>query len=197
MISKISRVITDMFISKGFVDKQDFELYHYGFFVMLSDIVSLCYCFVVGIMLKIHFASILFFVFFYLAHRFAGGYHAKSEMHCQVSTILAFTISIFLIKFTPYLKLSILLIIYLFCSFLLLILSPADTPQKTLTKKERSLFKKITSLILFVFFVLIIIIKTYSTSNYYVNAILVAIVLQTISVVFGRLFNYRLSTENL
>ena len=74
-------------------------------------------------------------------------------------------------------------------------MSPADTPQKPLSNKEKILFKKITSLILVVGFIAIVILHI-KNIYLYANAIIVAVDLQTLSIVCGRLFNKKLLTNN-
>lgn len=195
MISSLSKKITEHLISTNVIGYEDFDLYNYGFFILFSEIFLFVYCLIVGAILKIILPIILFYVFFFVAHRFAGGVHVKTELHCQTITLLFFLVGIVAIKQSSLINYGILNVIYVICAVLLVIFSPADTPQKPLSNKEKTLFKKITSLIVIVAFIAIVILSK-KNMNIYASAIIVAIVLQTISVICGRLFNKRLLSNN-
>ncbi len=195
MISKFSQWITKHMIKEQIISEHDFDLYHYGWFVLLSDVFTLSFCLVVGAIFKILLPSALFYIVFYSAHRYAGGVHVKTELHCQIITLIFFFISILSIKYIVINNLIILVSMYLICAVVLIILSPADTPQKPLTKKERLLFRKITVCIITFSFILLLILHI-KKMQLYSNAIFIAVILQTISVICGRLFNKRLSIES-
>lgn len=194
MISKLTQIITQLLIESNIVDNKDFDLYNYGLFIFISETFLFIYCLIVGAILKIALPSLLFCSIFFLVHRFAGGFHAKTELHCLIITLSFFLISIVLIKLGTQLNCIILISIYVCCSIILILLSPADTPQKPLSNKEKFLFKKITSLILVVGFIVIV---TLYIKNIclYANAIVIAVFLQTLSIICGRLFNKRLLTN--
>ncbi len=194
MISKLTQIITQLLIESNIVDNKDFDLYNYGLFIFISETFLFIYCLIVGAILKIALPSLLFCSMFFLVHRFAGGFHAKTELHCLIITLSFFLISIVLIKLGTQLNCIILISIYVCCSIILILLSPADTPQKPLSNKEKFLFKKITSLILVVGFIVIV---TLYIKNIclYANAIVIAVFLQTLSIICGRLFNKRLLTN--
>lgn len=195
MISKLSRKLTEKLCENNTISNDEFDLYNYGIFIVISEILLFAYCLVVGAVVKIALPSLLFCVFFFLVHRFAGGVHAKTELHCLMITLSSFFISIITIKQITHLNWIYLCFFYVCCFIVLIILSPADTPQKPLTKKEKILFKKITTLIIVVGFVAIAILKIID-KYLYANAIIVAVGLQSLSVVCGRLFNKKLLTNN-
>ncbi len=194
MISKLSRKLTEKLCENNTISNDEFDLYNYGIFIVISEILLFAYCLVVGAVVKIALPSLLFCAFFFLVHRFAGGFHAKTELHCMIITLSFFLISIILIKLSTQLNCITLIAFYGCCSIVLIILSPVDTPQKPLSNKEKILFKKITSLIIVVGF--IVIVALFVKNIYlYANAIVIAVFLQTLSIICGRLFNKRLLTN--
>lgn len=195
MISKVAKIITQYLIKKHAIEDDDYQIYHYGLFVLISEIFFWGYCLFVGAVLKIVLPSLLFCAFFFLSHRFAGGFHAKTELHCLIITLSSFLISIIAIKLSVQLNDIFLLVFYVCCSIILIVLSPADTPQKPLSNKDKILFKKITSLIVAVGFIAIVVLNT-NKLYLYSNAITVAVFLQSLSVVCGRLFNKKMLTNN-
>lgn len=195
MISKVAKIITQYLIKKHAIEDDDYQIYHYGLFVLISESFFWGYCLFVGAVLKIVLPSLLFCAFFFLSHRFAGGFHAKTELHCLMITLSSFLISIIAIKLSVQLNDIFLLVFYVCCSIILIVLSPADTPQKPLSNKDKILFKKITSLIVAVGFIAIVVLNT-NKLYLYSNAITVAVFLQSLSVVCGRLFNKKMLTNN-
>ncbi len=194
MISKVAKIITQYLIKKHAIEDDDYQIYHYGLFVLISESFFWGYCLFVGAVLKIVLPSLLFCAFFFLSHRFAGGFHAKTELHCLMITLSSFLISIIAIKLSVQLNDIFLLVFYVCCSIILIVLSPADTPQKPLSNKDKILFKKITSLIVAVGFIAIVVLFV-KNIYLYANAIVIAVFLQTLSIICGRLFNKKLLTN--
>lgn len=195
MISKLSQKLTTKLYSNNIIREDELELYNYGLFIVMSEILLFVYCLLVGAVLKIVLPSLLFCALFFLIHRYAGGFHTKTELHCLMITLSSFLISIIAIKLSVQLNDIFLLVFYVCCSIILIVLSPADTPQKPLSNKEKFLFKKIISLVVVVGLIVIVILAT-QNMYLYANAIIVAIFLQLLSVVCGRLFNKKLLTNN-
>lgn len=191
MISKISNKITERLVQKNIISKDETELFHYGLFVILSELSVLIYCLFVGTVLDVTFFSVLFYAIFWVLHRFAGGFHVKTELCCQIITSLIFLMGIVGIKLSVLVDSSYLMLVYAFSSLLLVIFSPADTPQKPLEREERTMFKKIIFVIVVISSVLVILLNLIG-AHIYANTIIVAIVVQTISVILGKLFNKNL-----
>lgn len=193
MINSISKFIAQKWVNKNIIPEEDYELYHYGLFVVLSDLWLFAFTLILGVIFNIALSSIVFFVTFFLIRRFAGGYHAKTELHCQMISLSFLFFSIVAIK---YLFINIddsyLFIIDFMCVVVLPLVSPADTPQKPLSLNERKQFKKMTSCIGIVSFVVNCILL-YFNVKFVAGAMICAFVLETILVIFGRLLNHRLT----
>lgn len=191
MISKISNKITERLVQKNVISEDETELFHYGLFIIFSELSALIYCLLVGTVLKVIFVSVLFYAVFGVLHRFAGGFHVKTELCCQIITSLFFLMGIVGTKFSVLIDSSYLIVVCAFSSLLLVILSPVDTPQKPLEREERTMFKKILFVIVVISSVLVILLNLIG-AHIYANTIIVAIVMQTISVILGKLFNKNL-----
>ncbi len=191
MISRISNRITQRLVRKNIIPEVETELFHYGLFIIFSELSALIYCLFVGTILKITLVSVLFYVLFLVLHRFAGGFHVKTELCCQIITSLFFLMGIVGIKLSVLVDSGCLMVICAFSSLLLVILSPADTPQKPIEPKERVVFKKIILIAVIISFTMVILLNLIE-AYMYANTIVVAIVMQTISVILGKLFNKNL-----
>ena len=64
MISKISNKITERLVQKNVISEDETELFHYGLFVIFSELSALLYCLFVGTILKVTLVSALFYVLF-------------------------------------------------------------------------------------------------------------------------------------
>lgn len=193
MINSISEFIAKRWVYKSVISEEDYELYHYGWFVILSDLWLFFVTLTIGIFFNITIPSIVFFVTFFVIRRFAGGFHAKTELHCQIISLSFLFLSLVGIKYMLFEIESIyLIIINMICVIILPIISPADTPQKVLSSKEKKKFKIITMFISFGF-TTINILTLYCKLNFVSAAIVCAFVLETILVVFGRLLNFRMN----
>lgn len=194
MINDISKKIAQKWISKNIISKEDFELYHYGLFVIITSLELMVFTLILGILFKIIIPSLVFFAVFFTIRRFAGGLHAKTELHCQILTLLLLFFSIAVIKYflsNPNIDYKYFLILYIVSALLLSLCSPADTPQKPLDFRERIKFKKIIGCLSLAFFLINFILMQFKIDFIYVP-IVCAFVLETLLVILGRFFNHRL-----
>lgn len=196
MINKLSKNLTQKLMKENKIKEEEFELYHYGLFVMISEFSLLFFSLLVGIIFNVIFQSLIFYVVFFIIHRYAGGFHAKTELHCQIITQSSFLLGIGSIRFLENISIFRMLFWYLIFFIILIILSPADTPQKKLNLKEKKRFKKITVIIMITILFLIMVLYGFGISDLYVNSIMLAVSLETISVAFGKLFNKRLKSSD-
>ena len=193
MIGSLSEKLAKVLVSKKHIEQDDFELYHYGLFIVLSELFLFSFCVFTGLLLKITFESIVFFGAFLLIRRYAGGLHVKTEPKCLAFSLTSLLISIIFIKISlMYASILFCIALQLICSILLPIISPADTPQKKLSANERKVFKKITVAIL-ITFAAIEALLYYLSLNRFAIPIAYAIFLETVLVILGRIFNGRLA----
>lgn len=149
MINKISSKIVEILIKHSLVENEDKELYLYGFFILLSQILYFIIVITIGILFKVIFESIIFYITFQFIRRYAGGYHAKTETRCEILSTLSILCCIVLIKLSKMYDIRIaLLSISLVFAALIFILCPLDTPEKPLSDKEYKYFRKISWVVL-------------------------------------------------
>lgn len=149
MINKISSKNVEILIKHSLVENEDKELYLYGFFILLSQILYFIIVITIGILFKVIFESIIFYITFQFIRRYAGGYHAKTETRCEILSTLSILCCIVLIKLSKMYDIRIaLLSISLVFAALIFILCPLDTPEKPLSDKEYKYFRKISWVVL-------------------------------------------------
>lgn len=159
MVSKLSAKIADHLCKTAIIADEDKVLYSYGFFVLLSRILFFIVSTIFGIILHIPIESIIFFVLFCLIRSYAGGIHASSELKCTVYTTGAMLICILCIKLLIqyYSGHALLILLMIASTIFILVLSPLDSPEKPLSKQEKSHYRKLTWMIVGIIIVLTII----------------------------------------
>lgn len=158
MTNKISSKIVEILIKHSLVENEDKELYSYGFFILLSQILYFIIVTTIGVLFNIILESVIFYVAFLFIRRYAGGYHAATETRCEILSTLSIIASIGIIKLSKiYDFKTTLLIITLISMVIIFILCPLDTPEKPLIEKEFKYFRKISWIILLVISIAIIV----------------------------------------
>lgn len=140
-----------MLLSKGSISEDERELYIYGFFMLLSQLMYFIVACIFGLLFQCFFDSILFYIAFQFIRRYAGGYHAKTETRCEILSTLSLLVSIAIIKvIKTYDFQTLLLFVTIISAFCIFVFCPLDTPEKALTEKEFKYFRKISWIILLV-----------------------------------------------
>lgn len=149
MISKFSELLVKYFLKQSNITDDEQDLYQYGFFVLLSQILYFIVTCIMGALFGIFFESIIFYVAFQFIRRYAGGYHASTETRCEIMSTLSILACIVVIKLSKTYDFQFALLILSAVSALCIaVLCPLDTPEKPLSEKEFKYFRKISWLIL-------------------------------------------------
>lgn len=161
MISKISTIIVNLLIKNSTITEDDRELYQYGFFILMSQMLYFTITMVFGLLLGVFIESIVFYCSFQLIRRYAGGFHASTETSCGIMTTISLLISVVLIRVSLSVNLEIsFLIAATFAAISICILCPLDTPEKQLSKSESNYYRKVSLCVLLLISVVIVISKT-------------------------------------
>lgn len=196
MIGNFSAKIVDKLIEKDIIGLDDYELYHYGFFIIISECFLAIFCMLIGMIFGIFIQSILFYITFFAFHRFAGGFHAKTEFKCQAITLSSFSLCLLGIRFVNIADNRFLIIAFVITCIAMILLSPADTPEKILTKEEKRKFKIYTMILSCVFLLIATVLYICQNSDL-ICAVFFGALLELISVVFGRLLNHKSIAEKI
>ena len=158
MISKISEQLAEKMLSSGTISDEDKELYVYGLFMLLSQLMFFIIACFFGVILNCILESILFYIAFQLIRRHSGGYHASSETRCEIMSTLSILACIVVIRLSKtYDFQTALLVVSAVSGVFIFVLCPFDTPAKPLSEHEFKYFRKISWLILSMIFLVVII----------------------------------------
>lgn len=187
MINNLSVRLTDRLLAKGSITEDERELYIYGFFMLLSQLVYFLLACIVGLLFQCFFESVIFYIAFQFIRRYAGGYHAKTEMRCEILSSLSIIGSIGIIELLDMYDFQIVLLsITLFSAGCIFVLCPLDTPEKPLSNKELKYFRKISWLILFIIATLIVVSYIFEWS-YIFSPCCMSLILESILIIAGKI----------
>lgn len=187
MINNLSVRLTDRLLAKGSITEDERELYIYGFFMLLSQLVYFLLACIVGLLFQCFFESVIFYIAFQFIRRYAGGYHAKTETRCEILSSLSIIGSIGIIELLDMYDFQIVLLsITLFSAGCIFVLCPLDTPEKPLSNKELKYFRKISWLILFIIAALIVVSYIFGWS-YTFSPCCMSLILESILIIAGKI----------
>ena len=157
MVNKLGKMLTNALVNNAQVNESERELYEYGFFILISNVVYATFTLLIGVILKLFCESIIYYITFSLLRRYAGGFHATSESVCRIITILSIVCSLLIIKLCDTIDLKRIIILLTMVSVLTIyIFCPMDTPDKPLNREEKYYYKKFSRIILFAVVLVII-----------------------------------------
>lgn len=98
MLNNLAKHLADKLLLIGSITKDERELYIYGFFMLLSNLMYLILACFFGLILGCLVESIIFYIAFQLIRRYAGGYHASTETRCEILSTFFIVVCIVTIK---------------------------------------------------------------------------------------------------
>jgi len=171
----------------GTIREEEQELYVYGFFILLSQLMYFVLTCVAGIVLGCVTESIVFYIAFQLIRKYAGGYHASTEAKCEIMSSLSIMGSLCVIRLSKaYDMQTALLILGAVSAVCICCFCPLDTPEKPLSPKEYRYFRRISWLILLVI-VCVIVISVIFKLKFLLAPCCLSLVLEGILITLGRL----------
>jgi len=141
MFEKTAKTITDKLLAEDIVLHEDKEIYLFGVQQGLNLILNLATMIAIGLVFGAVWELVVYTVFYGALRRFAGGYHARTQMNCYVlSAILLATIAM-LINFVEIQPIFLVWIALFTCTNIIL-LSPVADANKPLDKIEEKVYKR-------------------------------------------------------
>lgn len=187
MVNKLGKRLTNTLINNNQIDESERCLYEYGFFILLSNVIYVTITLILGSAFNIIIESMAFYIAFSLIRRYAGGFHASSEMKCTLITTISIFLCLLCTKLceTNNIQMPILVLTGI-ATVLVFVLCPLDTPEKPLTKEEYKYFRKISWVILLLI-MLAICIGIYFKLEFLMYPCCMSLILESILLVLGKI----------
>ncbi len=158
-------------------NQEELEKLKYGLEGIYLTITKTIIIILLGILFNIITEILIITLAFNLLRYFAFGFHAKESLDCLIFSILLF-IFLPLFIFNVKIKWIYKLIIAILCTIVIMIFAPADTIKRPLPNKKKRIIRKLLSTVVSILYTVTIII----TNNFISDALLCAIIIQTINV---------------
>lgn len=195
MINRVSQLLAKKMFESGNIEEPDVELYSYGFFVLISQVLFFCFAFLIGIAFSCLAEALTFYIAFRFIRKYAGGYHASTETRCIVMSLISIAGCIYLIKISKlYDWQSVIMSIAALSSLTIFFLCPLDTPEKPLTQREKRHFRKISWIVLFTI-VIVICVAWYFKIELLMYPCCMSLILEGVLLVSGKTKELRLKSS--
>ena len=148
MFKSYASKITSFLIDNKEIEQEDYEVYKYGFEVLIAFILNIAIVLIIGLLFNKVFYSLVFLVCYCPIRQFVGGYHANNYTKCLLIFILIFIL-------TMNIPLNIDFQIYTFMIFIIstlsyigiFILAPLEHRNNPLTLSDIKKYKKISKIL--------------------------------------------------
>lgn len=147
-MEKLANAITNYYLKKNVIAGDKYDIYFYGFKLIIADIINYMIIITLGMILKKLPESIIFLISLCGLRQFTGGFHAKTFWLCRLSMVITFMGVLMAATFIENLKIEILLTvsINIISIIAIMILAPIENVNKRLSKARRK-SNKIKSII--------------------------------------------------
>lgn len=189
MFKRLQYKFTNALVNNGIIEKEDFEIYRYGFEVLMYFIVNISVALFIGVIFDRVIHTIMFLSCYCTLRQFTGGYHARNYTECTLTFAAMYLITNFIANSIDIEKYKyILILVMIICTFIIYKLAPLEHRNKPLSKDEKKHYRKVAMRILSIIlicFVSSIILNIFV--EYFVYSIF-AVVCITILLFIGRVF---------
>lgn len=144
-------------VENQIIKEENRDLYEYGIrqlcFTSLNFVTEVC----IGILSGMLTECVLFLIAYIPLRRFAGGFHAKSELRCYGISTLLLSIGLALIRFAQNTRTEFVLpMLFIVACGIIFTVAPVDSYAKPLDEMEHKVFQKRTRWILSVHIILFV-----------------------------------------
>ena len=191
MINNLSEHLIQVMLSKGYITDNEKEIYAYGMFMMISQMLLFVLTGIFGIIFSCIDKATIFYIAFQLIRKYAGGYHATTESRCEILSAISIFICVFVIKISnTYNFYDVLLICTSVSVIAILIFAPIDTPEKPLDSNEKKYFRKKTWIIVLIILT-IICLSLFFEINTFTYPCCMSLILESILLFLGKIKEIR------
>ncbi len=143
MIENGAKKLTSLLINKNIIVVDDYEVYSYGFQLMIATLLKGTGLILISLLLDIFNEFMVFIIFFSILRVYAGGYHSKSYLECFITTATSIFVLIGLSKVVYNLmNIPLIALILIISCGLVFKYAPIESPNKPLNKNQKNQFRK-------------------------------------------------------
>ncbi len=153
-----------LMVQNEIISSEDKEIYVYGLeqgFILLVNILTTL---LIGFLFNKVLETIVFLVTYIPLRIYAGGYHARTQLRCYISSVVLIVSALLAIEFIPWTN-FIVITISTISGLIIFILSPVEDMNKPLDTAEVKVYGKKARMILGLELVVLILLMVFGVEN--------------------------------
>lgn len=140
MIDFISDLFINYLIRRSIITENNRTIYRFGVNIMIWHILHISIMLIVGLTIKRFCETILFIIFYSILRKYAGGFHAQTEMKCLICSIIGVILANKVAAFFVSANMWVPNIFLALSSGIIWKLAPVDNFNKSLSLKEKAVY---------------------------------------------------------
>lgn len=140
MIRKLSKKMSAYLVKNNTIIISDEEIYQYGLECMITDVMNIGSTILIGFCMHQILACLIFFIAFKILRSYAGGYHAKTQIHCYILSMGIVILALSVIPYIP-INVEILSIIIICAAINICLFAPVEARNKPLNEVEKKVYR--------------------------------------------------------
>lgn len=144
VIESVASKIASHFVVNKHISEDKESLYRYGALIAIQSAINICSTLLIGLLSGMFLENICFFLIFKILRKFSGGLHSSKFSVCFLISIGSNIIVLLTLKLLEFYPNCVLLLILEIISFLVvLVFAPVANKNKSISRKESSIYKAI------------------------------------------------------
>ena len=184
-MEKIAKRLTDWLIAKEAVAFDEKELYEYGIFHLLLNIIDTISILLLAVLFHEVMPTVFYIICFCTLRKYAGGYHAKTVFTCYLLTLTAALGMLVLLRQFDFIA-PVQFAIWFISGMIILLFSPIQNVNKILDDIEKVIYQKRTIITWLIQTIGMVLLYRLDFSNCF-EAILISHVYVAISMIVGKM----------
>lgn len=140
-MEKMAKRLTDWLITKEAVSIDEKELYEFGIFHLLLNIIDTVSILLLALLFREVISTVFYIICFCTLRRYAGGYHAKTVFTCYLLTLTAALGMLVLLKQFDFIA-PVQFAIWFISGMIILLFAPIQNANKILDDIEIIVYKR-------------------------------------------------------
>ena len=181
----MAKRLTDWLITKEAVSIDEKELYEFGIFHLLLNIIDTVSILLLALLFREVISTVFYIICFCTLRRYAGGYHAKTVFTCYLLTLTAALGMLVLLKQFDFIA-PVQFAIWFISGMIILLFAPIQNVNKILDDIEKVIYQKRTIITWLIQTIGMVLLYWLDFSNCF-EAILISHVYVAISMIVGKM----------
>jgi accessory gene regulator B len=193
MHGKVIQRLIDLMVSNKIIKSEETELYSYGLMQGTLMLLNIFTILIIGKILGMLWQSSVFMVTYFPLRTYAGGYHARTQLNCYISSVVLIVMVLLGIRYMKWTNL-IYITISIISGLTIYIFSPVEDSNKPIDDIGLKIFRKKSRIIL-IFELILLILFIFLRKNNIAECILVSLFTVSVMLILGKI-KCRLETNS-